>query len=110
VLGYFGCKKAVWAYGLDGRGEGGRRKVKKWEGTNGCRKLNSRESTRHIEQFVFAYSILRVASLCRLTIRQLCTVRTLCTLIKKKTKFSSSKGNSNGIGCKVIYEEGLPNI
>ncbi len=28
-------KKAVWAYGLDGRGEGGRRKVKKGERTNG---------------------------------------------------------------------------
>jgi hypothetical protein len=32
------------------------------------------------------------------------------TLVKKKTKFSSYKGNSDGIGCKVIYEEGLPNI
>ncbi len=28
------------------------------------------------------------------------------TLIKKKTKFSSY---SDGIGCKVIYEEGFPN-
>ncbi len=31
-------------------------------------------------------------------------------LIKKETKFSSYIGNSDGIGCKVIYEEGLPNI
>jgi hypothetical protein len=34
------------------------------------------------------------------------------TLIKKKTKLSSYSisGNSDGIRCKVIYEEGLPNI
>ncbi len=33
------------------------------------------------------------------------------TLIKKKTKFSSYiQGNSDGIGCKVIYEEGAPII
>ncbi len=32
------------------------------------------------------------------------------TLIKKKTKFSHKNRNSDGIGCKVIYEEGLPNI
>jgi hypothetical protein len=30
------------------------------------------------------------------------------TLKKKKTKFST--GNSDGIGCKIIYEEGLPKI
>ncbi len=35
----------------------------------------------------------------------------LCT-DKKETKFSTYtvEGNSDGIGCKVIYEEGLPNI
>ncbi len=31
------------------------------------------------------------------------------TLIKKKTNFPHILGNSDGIGCKVIYEEGLPN-
>ncbi len=29
---------------------------------------------------------------------------------KKKQKFLNIKGNSDGIGCKVIYEEGLSNI
>jgi hypothetical protein len=29
---------------------------------------------------------------------------------KRKQKFSSYIINSDGIGCKVIYEEGLPNI
>ncbi len=33
-----------------------------------------------------------------------------CTLIKRKLNFPHIQGNSNGIGCKVIYEEGLPNI
>ena len=32
------------------------------------------------------------------------------TLIKRKQNFPHIKGNSDGIGCKVIYEEGLPNI
>ncbi len=32
------------------------------------------------------------------------------TLIKKKEKFSSYIRNSEGIGCEVIYKEGLPNI
>jgi hypothetical protein len=32
------------------------------------------------------------------------------TLIKKKIKYFYIKGNSYGSGCKVIYEEGLPNI
>ena len=32
------------------------------------------------------------------------------TLIKKRTKFSHIWGDSDGIGCKVIYEEGPPNI
>jgi len=32
------------------------------------------------------------------------------TLIEKKTKFPHILGNSDGIGCKVIYEEGLPNM
>jgi hypothetical protein len=32
------------------------------------------------------------------------------TLMKKKTEFPHILGNSDGIGCKVIYEEGLPNI
>jgi hypothetical protein len=31
------------------------------------------------------------------------------TLIIKKRNFPHRKGNSDGIGCKVIYEEGLPN-
>jgi hypothetical protein len=35
---------------------------------------------------------------------------TLPTLIKKKTKFSSYIRDLDGIGCKVIYDEGLPNI
>jgi hypothetical protein len=36
----------------------------------------------------------------------------LSALIKKKRKFSSYRilGNSDGIGCKFIYEEGLFNI
>ncbi len=29
---------------------------------------------------------------------------------KEKRKFPHIEGNSDGIGCKVIYEEGLPNI
>ncbi len=39
-------------------------------------------------------------------------IRLSHTLIKKKTKFSSYSisGNSDGIRCKVIYEEGLPDI
>ncbi len=34
------------------------------------------------------------------------------SLIKKKTKFSSYTvlENSDGIGCIVIYEEGIPNV
>jgi hypothetical protein len=35
----------------------------------------------------------------------------LTALIKQKTKFSSYiRKESDGIGCKVIYEERLPNI
>jgi hypothetical protein len=30
--------------------------------------------------------------------------------MKEKLNFPHIYGNSNGIGCKVIYEEGLPNI
>ncbi len=32
------------------------------------------------------------------------------TLIKRKQNFPHIYGNSDGIGCKVIYEEGLPNV
>jgi hypothetical protein len=32
------------------------------------------------------------------------------TLLKKRRKFPHLEENSEGIGCKVIYEEGLPNI
>jgi hypothetical protein len=32
------------------------------------------------------------------------------TLIKRKENFPHIEGNSDGIGCKVIYEEWLPNI
>jgi hypothetical protein len=32
------------------------------------------------------------------------------TLIKNKIQFSTKKGNSDGSGCKVRYEEGLPEI
>jgi hypothetical protein len=35
---------------------------------------------------------------------------TASTLIKKKKKFSSYIRNSNGSGCKVLYEEGAPYI
>jgi hypothetical protein len=44
--------------------------------------------------------------------RARCEGRGLSTLIKKKkkTKFSSYIRNSDRIGCKVIYEEGLPII
>jgi hypothetical protein len=38
------------------------------------------------------------------------TATVSCTLIKRKENFSRIKGNSDGNGCKVIYEEGLPNI
>jgi hypothetical protein len=31
-------------------------------------------------------------------------------LIQRKQNFPHIKGNSDGIGCKVIYEEELPNI
>jgi hypothetical protein len=39
----------------------------------------------------------------------ICTVMDAAQ-IKKKTKFSSYIRNSDGIGCKIIYEEGLPDI
>ncbi len=47
----------------------------------------------------------------RFTLRSLYIVQPTCT-DKKENKFSSYtvKGNSDGIWCKVIYEEGLPNI
>jgi hypothetical protein len=32
------------------------------------------------------------------------------TLIKRKLNFPHILGNSDGIGCTVAYEEGLPNI
>jgi hypothetical protein len=44
----------------------------------------------------------------KFTLRSLSIVQH--ALIKKKTNFPHIKGNSDGIGCKVIYEEGLPNI
>jgi hypothetical protein len=33
----------------------------------------------------------------------------VCTDKKRKQNFPHIKENSDGIGCKVIYEEGLPN-
>ncbi len=33
-----------------------------------------------------------------------------CTDKKRTQNFPNIEGNSDGIGCKVIYEEGLPNI
>jgi hypothetical protein len=41
---------------------------------------------------------------------QLLILFNLPKLIKKKKKFSSYIRNSDGICCKVIYEEGLPKI
>jgi hypothetical protein len=33
-----------------------------------------------------------------------------CTVKKEKKNFLIYKENSDGIGCRVIFEEGLPNI
>ncbi len=89
-----------------GGGGGRETKGKKGRKTNRYRKFSNRESTRYAGKVVFVHSILGVAGSCRLTIRQLCTVRTLCTLIKKKTKFSSYMRKIKWDRL-VIYEEGL---